>query len=648
MRSSFLRRLLKDTRANTLMIGAASIFPLVGLIGGGVDASRLYLTKARLQQACDSATLAARKQLGGDAMANGEIPGSIVTTANNYFDNNFIDGMYGSEDAEFEIEAGSTTRIDGTATVDVPMMMMSVFGFEQTELNVACSAELNLPNIDVMLVLDTSGSMDFPTESGTRMDGLRDAVFTFYDEVMAVKPDESQLRIGVVPYNSAVNVGAVLRAENPDFIADSHTYQSRRPIHRPVSNNDGVDEGDVISSTTAVELLPTDSNFSGPPDRLGSSNQTYYRWDRNSSTQQNYCRYSYAGSYMVAGKRWVISNVSWNSGYWGSNTAASQRAACIGTVRKETLAGPADVRPPTYRHEFYYYRYEPITYDTSAFKMGTTVGLPTGTNGANVNSTWNGCIEERAPIIPTSGTTPVDGALDLDIDTVPNASDPDTQWKPQWFQATYSRSTVAGQNVSVENLNWYPTTFGRESYDCPAAAVRLQEWPTNGGSRNAAFETYINNLTALGGTIHDGGMVWGARFISPTGIFADDNETAQNGEPISRHLIFMTDGEMAPPVSHYTSFGNYNLDGRFFGFADGGWTQESLAPYHNSRLAAICEEVKNKNITVWTITFGLEQNGFTRACATGPQRAYEAANSASLVAAFRQIATSIAELRLVQ
>ena len=58
--------------------------------------------------------------------------------------------------------------------------------------------------------------------------------------------------------------------------------------------------------------------------------------------------------------------------------------------------------------------------------------------------------------------------------------------------------------------------------------------------------------------------------------------------------------------------------------------------------------MKNKNVTVWTITFGLAQNTYTRACATDPSRAYEAAASSDLVNAFRAIATSIAELRLVQ
>src|SRR3546814_18557078 len=62
------------------------------------------------------------------------------------------------------------------------------------------------------------------------------------------------------------------------------------------------------------------------------------------------------------------------------------------------------------------------------------------------------------------------------------------------------------------------------------------------------FEDYVESLQPLGGTYHDVGMVWGARLLSPTGLFADENATAPNERPISRHIVFMTDGEMAPNV----------------------------------------------------------------------------------------------------
>lgn len=62
---SFLTRLRHDTAGNTIAIVAAGIIPLAGMIGGAVDMSRLYLTKTRLQQACDAGALAGRKAMGG-------------------------------------------------------------------------------------------------------------------------------------------------------------------------------------------------------------------------------------------------------------------------------------------------------------------------------------------------------------------------------------------------------------------------------------------------------------------------------------------------------------------------------------------------------------------------------------------------------
>ena len=59
--ASFMTRLGRDQRGNTIAIVAAAIVPLLGMIGGGIDMSRLYLAKTRLQQACDAGALAGRK-----------------------------------------------------------------------------------------------------------------------------------------------------------------------------------------------------------------------------------------------------------------------------------------------------------------------------------------------------------------------------------------------------------------------------------------------------------------------------------------------------------------------------------------------------------------------------------------------------------
>ncbi|MBV7266274.1 TadE/TadG family type IV pilus assembly protein [Erythrobacter ani] len=625
---SFLRRLRDNTSGNAMMMSVAAIIPLVGVIGGGLDTSRAYLAKSRLQQACDSATLAARKQLAGNVVAAGEIPAEVQDAADSFFSNNFRTGMYGTQGDTFVLSAQGDTTMHGEASVEVPTTLMSVFGFEKFDLEVTCSAELNLPNIDVVLVLDMSGSM-----AGSRVADLKEAVFEFYDEVMEVKPDSARIRVGVVPYSGAVNVGSMLLDEDPDFLADSFAYQSREAFFELISNNDGVEIGDRLDETETTELLPRE------PVQLGSDNSAHYHFNKNNKDKKQDCL-DYAGIYVVDGATWVVENPKWLPNYW-KHWPNNQKAACRADIEKFRVAGPGDEKEETFREEFDYYVYREMDLDTSRFKLGDAVTLPTGTKGADVTSTWNGCIEERGTVA-TTNFSPIPGlAYDLDIDLIPSAGDPDTQWKPMWPQITYDRG----------GPDEWQTTTNRSTrrFSCPDPALRLTEFPLSGGSRNAAFESYINNLNPSGYTLHDIGMIWAGRMISPDGIFGADNQSAPNGDPIARHIIFMTDGEIRPGPSWTTSFGNYDMDGRMAGFAaDGTWRESDLAVIHNARLDAICARIKNKNVTIWTVAFELPLNAHTEGCSTGTGRAFAAADGDALTDAFKKIAGSIAELRLVE
>lgn len=624
----FLLRLRDSTAGNVLALSAAAVIPLIGIIGGGLDTSRTYLTKARLQQACDSATLAARKQLAGNVVTSGAIPSEIEDVADAFFNNNFRSGMYGSENENFVLTADGETKMNGTASVEVPTTLMAVFGYDKIDVDVTCSAELNLPNIDVVLVLDMSGSM-----KGQRVADLKDAVYDFYDEVMAVKPEDARIRIGVVPYNGGVNVGSMLLAENSDFLADSFTYQSREAFFELVSNNDGIEEGDRLDETESTELLPRN------PVQLGSSNSAQYHWNKNNKKKKAECL-DYAGTYQAGGYTWEISNPEWLPDYW-THWKNNQKAACRADVTKYREATQDDEQEETFTEVFDYYVYKDMTFDTSSFKMGSTVTTPTGTKGANVSSSWNGCIEERQTVATTNFSPIPDDAYDLDIDMIPTAGNSATQWKPMWPQITYDRG---GPD------HWTTTTNkSTRNYNCPNAAMRLAEFPLEGGSRSAAFESYISNLSPGGGTMHDIGVIWAGRMISPDGIFGSSNQNAPNGDPIARHIIFMTDGEMGASPRNTTAYGNYDMDGRAAGFAaDGTWTENDLAAIHNTRLDAVCSRIKNKNVTIWTVSFELELNAHTEGCSTGTGRAFEADNSEELSSAFKTIAGSIAELRLVE
>lgn len=622
-----LRKIARDRSANVLAIGAASIIPLVGVIGGGVDASIAYLAKSRLQQACDAATLAARKKLAGSKVTAGVIPSDIVDTADGFFETNFPAGMYGTQNVNYTLSAGTATQMNGTASVDVPTTLMRVFGKDKISLDVSCSAELNLPNIDVVLVLDNSGSM-----SGTRIQGLRDAVFSFYDEVMGAAPTGTRIRIGLLPYNTSVHAGPMIMAQDPAYIANTYTYQSREAIFDLVGNDDGVEEGDVLTEEFSTELLPRNSV------RLGSTNSAHYHWNETNKNKEDQCL-AYSGTYTVGDVTWIISNPDWKKNYFPKNDK-KYKAACMADIRKVTYA--TEGKPETFSKVFREYEYKPMSFATGAFKTGAKVTTPTGVLGADVESTWNGCIVEAQTVAATTYDPIPAGAFDMDIDLIPSSSSPATLWAPLWNKITFDR----GQPAQVNS----DTAINSHYADCPQEAAKLQEWPLSGGARNADFESAINGMVAGGATMHDIGMIWGGRMISPDGIFASDNASAPNGDPISRHIIFMTDGFMEPWPDRTHVYGDDDMEGRVAGFAaDGTWNVDDIGLVHSNRLAAVCEQIKNKNVTIWSVAFGLPHTDFTRDCATGgAARAFTADNNAQLAARFKEIATSIAELRLVK
>ncbi len=642
--TGFFSSLLRDKSANTLAISAAAIIPLVGVIGGGVDASRMYLAKSRLQQACDSATLAARKKLGANAVAGADVPDDVATTADDFFENNFRTGTYGTKDTEYELTPSAGTRLNGTAETNISTTLMGVFGYDEVSIDVECSADLNLPNIDIVLVLDNSGSM-----RNDRIVALRDAVFAFYDEIMAAKPADARVRIGILPYNASVNVGDMVMDLDANYIADEFTYQSREAKFETVIDIPGTpgQEGTPDSEevdTDRYEWLPRRERDFGSSDFSGNAADNDYRFRSQADHNQwgeDRC-HDLQGTHTVGSQRWVISDTTFYPGAWGSSGNQNWRGACRArVVRYDFVAGQPYIppTPPTYKDVFDEYEYKPMVFNTSSFKLGNTVGTPTGTQGATVNSTWNKCIEEATTVATTTFDPIPSGAYDLDIDLIPDPDDPDTQWRAMWPQITFDRGGPAQVNTTA---NW--STRG---FSCPVRAWPLQQYELSGTARNSLFETRINSMETHGFTMHNIGMVWAGRMISPDGIFSATNAAAPNGEPISRHVIFMTDGntEISPSLSD--SYGNYDMDGRLAGFAaDGTWSSADLRVIHNARLDATCAQIKNKNVTMWTVTFGLPQNTHTRGCASSDSRAMESDDSDQLIANFRRIATNIAELRL--
>lgn len=631
--SSFMTTLRRDVRGNTLAIMAAMLFPLAGLVGGGIDVARMYITKTRLQHACDAGALAGRKAMGGGTWAqNNNTPN---TSAEQFFDANYKQGSYGSSSRvrTFTENAGKVT---GNASVQLPMTLMKIFAVAPKTLAVTCSTDMRLPNTDIMFVLDTTGSMgDTPSgDSQSKMASLKVAVKCFYEIVARLDTNANcttgtpgggtgsavQIRFGFVPYSTNVNVGRLLK---PEWFANQWPYQSRAPRWWILQGNPAV----TTTPVSATNVPQSSCNDSAAAGAGYNSNADSYSNNNNTKTTTA-----------------VITHVTgWNAASGGTCSGTQTKTTSVYTRQENVAGGPND--------QFIDYHYGQITQPVAALKNGSSWNssfpLPLGTNGATKTIGWDGCIEERQTVRAASYTPIPSGAKDLDIDATPTTGDASSLWGPALPGMIFTRNGGAGWTQAESyTTNDYPN---QSAYYCPVPATKLQAWP-NAGS----FESYVDTLTPSGNTYHDIGLLWGARLMSPTGLFASENALTPQGGDIQRNLIFMTDGDPCTGIGNYQAYGVAWFDRRQtdpnIAPTDGCTTSGTLTQQVNARTVALCSAIKNKNITLWVVTFGsVASSTVTRLtnCAS-PDRYFSASNAATLQATFASIANQISQLRIVQ
>jgi Flp pilus assembly protein TadG len=646
-------RLLRDKRGNAMFLTAAAALPVIGLVGSGVDIGRAYMAQLRLQQACDAGVLAGRR-----AMAGSTYSAAAQAEADKMFDYNYADGAYGSTDVTFTSVAQGASSVSGTATATLPTALMQIFDFDEFDLTVSCAAKLEISNADVMMVLDVTGSMAQTNVGDTinRITALKDATMDFFDTLTGAEMGDGRLRFGVVPYSSSANVGSILYAKNPSWLSDNVLLPSRTPVFKVVWGNATTEQSDEYTdgnttygsysnvSTVNGQTSSTCGNLEPPSDTTptpsGSpnSNQTAQYVDGNGNrittydTNQTYTYYNYRYT-------------------WSSSRCRLQRR--VATFARTYTTTVTETPTQSFDNK---YTYQDRVFDVSQAKAGSAIETDTGDSGTTVSNTWGGCVMERGtePFGPTEAA-PAD-AHDMDVDSAPT-SDDDTKWKVLIPQIAFPRASSPGStpsttgSITVNSSSVSSSTSTNGSWQnysrywsngwgvCPAAAMKLT---TQTASDRSSFNTYIQSLQPLGGTYHDAGMVWGVRLLSPDGMFADENSTAPNNRPISRHIVFMTDGQMAPNMGNLSFQGYEWLMKRV-----GGTSDSNLTTRHDNRFAQLCERAKAKNITVWVVSFGVSLNSSLTNCAT-PGKAYQANNAAQLNENFQAIARQISKLRLSQ
>lgn len=647
--SSFLTRLARDARGNTLAIMAAAMVPLMGFAGSAVDMARLYVVKARLQQACDAGALAGRRAMT-DTSPTTPLDAVATAQANTFFANNFNSGWYQTSNVVFtpskSIDGSNSTAanaVSATASTTVPMAVMGFFGMGPQDLVVTCQARFDLADTDVMFVLDTTGSMScYPTDptscattpaSYTRGDNttgwhdpeksqttyqgkpmfskiesLRQAVVLFDQTMRASADPTTHVRYGFVTYSSAVNVGGILPSQ---YKQSNWTYQSRHLS--PATGSGGVLAGDYAYGNQ--------SNYS----KTGVT-QAACVSGRSPSTGFSTSGLTWSTSYYQAMN---YTNVVWTSNNGGTCTGKQQA-----------------LRP--------YWRYEPVAFDTTQFLTGNATINPTRLDGST--SKWRGCVEElnTSPSASFSLTSLPD---DLNPDIIPTASN--NLWRPIWTDVEWWRNPgTTSQDVKDENINesrvggngWQYTDTnyapgglleqgGGMACGMPAQTLAVMS------AQSVHDYLYSTDFTPSGGTYHDIGMIWGTRMLSTKGIFAQYTAAWPGRNDPSRTIVFVTDGTMAPSQTSYGQYGVEMYDNRV---GSGGDTTEQYNR-HVARLRIECDAAHKRGITIYTVAVGLHGTAtpdLDYCSSTGTT--YNADDTDTLKSVFQSIAQRIAMLRITQ
>lgn len=678
---TFLGRLARDQRGNTLAIMAAALIPLAGMVGGGIDLARMYITKTRLQHACDAGALAGRKAMGGGqwSQENGK-PNTIART---FFNANYKVGSFGSSALTYNF-AESAGKVTGNASATLPMTLTRVIGRTTEDLQVTCEAEMRLPNTDVMFVLDNTGSMANKaknTDSQTKIEALRSAVKCFYEILARLDTTETctgdapsggtsnevQIRFGFVPYSSNVNIGRLLPS---NWFVDRWTYQSRE-----VTTVTGVAAGysddwaSMFDGVWSTNKTATTASSADCQSTYGDSAPHTFTFGSMSTAKKEGINFSTGatdGNGIRTGSgTWQATQGVTETRYKAISYNSSKK---ICTYQTDTQNG---TRTWNFKQAangapngvvFNAWIYKPVETDITPLKEGNGwkpdykyTARNSNTYG-NYTYTWDGCIEERDTLrqINFGQTLPSD-AYDLDIDSAPTGNDA-TKWRPALQNLIAPRKTTLDDSGGTPD-SWTLSeiksfaNFSGEDSACPAQAQMLRKYDSA-----SDFEAYVDAMRATGRTYHDIGMIWGARLISPTGMWADTNRTTPTGGSIQRHVIFMTDGEADTRSTTYQAYGLPWYDRRQTDASqvptDGSSNTRNpgtLTAQVQARTAAICSKIKNmKDTTLWVIWFGTTQTlieNEMRACAS-PDRFFAARDAASLQTTFRQIANQISQLRV--
>jgi Flp pilus assembly protein TadG len=593
----------RSRRGNVAMLWGLMAVVLVGTVGISVDFTRAQMIRAQMQNAADGAALAAARDYGATLSQR-------TSAARTYFDAEA--GDYGGAAANFSL----TPMPDGTyrvqASAPMQMSLASVISRHPWTIAVASDAVQSGVNIEVAMVLDTTGSM-----SGQKIIDLRSAATNLVNTVVRAQQSPFYSKVALASFSVGVDAGGSASAIRGN-VTPGHSIT-------------GADwRSSAAKAITAAARAGTTITITSAGHGFSNGNTVYIT--------------GVGGITQLNNKKWVISGVTANTyqvtGVSGSTTFTSggsatrcATAACeiVVTANSHGLANGAyayitGVNGMTQINSAANTAWLVSSATANTYALSGTNGPGGGfsayTSGGTSYCTVYGCQYER--FTSQTGATRVFGVTTCVSErTGANAF------------------TDASPAVSAFGMNY---SVGSDNPCASPNPIMPLTTDTN------ALNTRIGSLTAAGSTAGHIGFAWGWYLLSPnfSYLWSAPNQPAAYGAPSTMKIaVLMTDG------AFNTSYCN-GVISQTSGSGSGSTGNHINCNSANGNAAtqalAVCTAMKAQGVTVYTVGFDLQgdQNAISLLtnCATNPQHFYDAATGADLQAAFQDIANQITQLRI--
>lgn len=193
--SRLIRRFRREERGAVLILFVLVVLPLLTIAAVVIDFSQTLVVKRQLTAAVDSAALA----LGTLPQITDET--ELRDKAHAYIEAHYPPDGIGTLSGWTATRSENGEEVVVTATVTVPTAFMGLAGLDELTVNVASTVQRRETRLEVVMVLDNSGSM-----AGTKIQSLKVAANELVTILFGEDETSDSVKIGLVPFTGGVNV----------------------------------------------------------------------------------------------------------------------------------------------------------------------------------------------------------------------------------------------------------------------------------------------------------------------------------------------------------------------------------------------------------------------------------------------------------